>query len=71
MDKLVDVLTANGGEMEFSAFILAARQAGARPENWHKAKRAGLLNARIEPAVVDADGNEITPSRHLISIGGQ
>jgi len=71
MQNLVAVLTANGGEMEFSAFVLAARQTGARPENWLKAKHAGLIATRMEPAVLDGAGNVITPAVHMISVGGQ
>jgi hypothetical protein len=47
MDQLVSVLQQAGGTMEFSAFVAAARQAGARPELWIKAKHAGLLHVVI------------------------
>jgi len=52
MDKLMSVLPVNGGEMEFSAFVTAARSAGARPEMWRAAKQAGLLSARIDDSGV-------------------
>jgi len=72
MQALVDVLVANGGEMTFDAFTAAARQAGARPENWLKAKHAGLISTRIVSAVVDeATGEIITPAVHMVSAGGQ
>lgn len=71
MQALVDVLVANGGEMEFDAFTAAARQAGARPEFWLKAKHAGLISTRIVSAVVDEQGNIITPAVHMVSVGGE
>lgn len=49
MDKakaLVEWL-ATQGEMEFSAFVTAARAAGVDPMVWHKAKRQGLLVSEI------------------------
>lgn len=48
MDALIAVLPADGSEMEFSAFVTAARVAGARPELWRDAKRRGLITARID-----------------------
>lgn len=48
MDKLLAVLPANGAEMEFSAFVTAARVAGARPELWRDAKKKNLITARID-----------------------
>lgn len=35
------------GELEFSAFVTAARAAGLDPVVWHKAKRQGLLTTEI------------------------
>lgn len=42
---------AQQGEMEFSAFVLAARAAGLEPALWHKAKHAGLVSAEIRDGV--------------------
>jgi hypothetical protein len=39
------------GEMEFSAFVVAARAAGLNPALWHKAKKAGLISAEIRNGV--------------------
>lgn len=39
------------GEMEFPAFVTAARAAGLNPAYWHKAKQAGLLTAEIRNGV--------------------
>lgn len=52
MDSLLAVLPAGGAWMEFSAFVAAARAAGARPELWRRAKQSGLLEARISEAGV-------------------
>lgn len=47
IEQLVDVLPADGSEVSFDQFMTDARAAGARPENWLKAKRKGLIEARI------------------------
>lgn len=39
------------GEMEFAAFVLAARAAGLDPVLWHKAKHAGLVSTEIRNGV--------------------
>lgn len=39
------------GEMEFAAFVTAARAAGHEPAMWHKAKKAGLVTAEIRDGV--------------------
>jgi len=67
MQDLVSVVIANGGDMPFPAFVIAARAAGASPEFWLKAKHAGLLATRIIPAVSDANGNVLAPSVLMIS----
>lgn len=46
MNPLVSLLEAEG-EMEFSAFVSAARAAGLRPDTWVRLKHQGLLHTRI------------------------
>jgi hypothetical protein len=48
LDSLVNVLPATGAEMDFAAFVAAARAAGANPQFWLKAKHAGLIETRID-----------------------
>lgn len=46
MTELVNFLQSQG-EMEFGAFVTAARAAGLRPELWKRAKSTGLLHTWI------------------------
>lgn len=58
MDALLAVLPSDESEIEFSAFVAAARAAGANPALWVKAKHQGRLSTRIAE-----DG------RHLVKLG--
>jgi len=48
MLALVQVLQQNDGDMSFPAFVVAARVAGHRPENWLKAKHLLMLETYFD-----------------------
>lgn len=50
MQELVSLLPADGSEVEFSAFMAAARAAGANAQLWLQAKHKGLIVTRIDDA---------------------
>ncbi len=45
----VQVLPADGAAVPYAQFIEAARQAGANPRDWLKAKHQGLIVAGFNP----------------------
>lgn len=56
-DKYVEILNANGGTMEFTAFVEAAQAAKVDARLWVRAKHAGKVFTWLTP-----DG------KHMISV---
>lgn len=52
MEQVLSVLPTNNQWMPFDEFVIAARQIGANPVLWRRAKMAGLIEARISDAGV-------------------
>lgn len=56
-DKYLEILNANGGTMEFPAFVEAAQAAKVDPRLWLRAKHDGVLHTWLT-----SDG------KHMISV---
>jgi hypothetical protein len=51
MEKFLEVLQANDGDMPFDAFVAAVRAEGGRPELWLRAKHQGVVETYIADGV--------------------